>query len=255
MTFANPGYLFLLLLLVPVVGWYIWKLHNTRAAVQLSSTENLSHQPKSIRVWLIHVPFVLRVAAITLLALALAHPQLSNRWQSESTEGIDIMMALDISGTMLGGGSAEWSGTVDGIPVVVAKDEEVASTYLMGLISNPLASDIKTAQEYARVYVNGNDSYTHGGGILCNGYMLIGAFEEVEVYSRLEVFGRKELITDRGEEQQLTAGQFEFEIVSEDTTSKLAVSAIKGICDGLYEVYGDAAYSEIPFLILGQLFS
>ena len=102
MTFANPGYLFLLLLLVPVVGWYIWKLHNTRAAVQLSSTENLSHQPKSIRVWLIHVPFVLRVAAITLLALALARPQLSNRWQSESTEGIDIMMALDISGTMLG---------------------------------------------------------------------------------------------------------------------------------------------------------
>ena len=102
MTFANPGYLFLLLLLIPVVGWYIWKLHNTRAAVQLSSTENLSHQPKSIRVWLIHVPFVLRVAAITLLALALARPQLSNRWQSESTEGIDIMMALDISGTMLG---------------------------------------------------------------------------------------------------------------------------------------------------------
>ena len=45
------------------------------------------------------------------------------------------------------------------------------------------------------------------------------------------------------------------EIVSNDTTSKLAVSAIKGICDGLYEVYGDAAYSEIPFLILGQLFS
>jgi Ca-activated chloride channel family protein len=70
--------------------------------VQLSSTENLSRQPKSIRVWLIHVPFVLRVAAITLLALALARPQLSNRWQSESTEGIDIMMALDISGTMLG---------------------------------------------------------------------------------------------------------------------------------------------------------
>ena len=102
MTFANPGYLFLLLLLLPVVGWYIWKLHNTRAAVQLSSTESLSHQPKSIRIWLIHVPFVLRVAAITLLALALARPQLSNRWQSESTEGIDIMMALDISGTMLG---------------------------------------------------------------------------------------------------------------------------------------------------------
>ena len=102
MSFANPGYLFLLLLLIPVVGWYIWKLRTTRAAVQLSSTERLSRQPKSLRVWLIHVPFVLRVAVVSLLALALARPQLSNRWQSESTEGIDIMMALDISGTMLG---------------------------------------------------------------------------------------------------------------------------------------------------------
>ena len=102
MSFANPGYLFLLLLLMPIVGWYIWKLRNTRAAVQLSNTQSLSLQPKSMRVWLIHVPFALRVAVITLLALALARPQLSNRWQSESTEGIDIMMALDISGTMLG---------------------------------------------------------------------------------------------------------------------------------------------------------
>ena len=102
MTFANPGYLFLLLLLIPVVGWYIWKLRNARASVQLSSTDSLRRQPKSLRVWLIHVPFALRVMVITLLALALARPQLSNRWQSESTEGIDIVMALDISGTMLG---------------------------------------------------------------------------------------------------------------------------------------------------------
>ena len=102
MTFANPGYLFLLLLLIPMVGWYIWKLRHARASVQLSSTDSLQRQPKSVRVWLIHVPFALRVGVITLLSLALARPQLSNRWQSESTEGIDIMMALDISGTMLG---------------------------------------------------------------------------------------------------------------------------------------------------------
>lgn len=102
MTFANSGYLFLLLLLIPVVGWYVWKLRNSHAAVQLSSTDELSCQPKSLRVWMIHVPFVLRVAVIISLSLALARPQLSNRWQSESTEGIDIMMALDISGTMLG---------------------------------------------------------------------------------------------------------------------------------------------------------
>ena len=102
MSFANPGYLFLLLLLIPVVGWYIWKLRKKQASVQISFTAILQKQAKSVRVWMIHVPFVLRVAAIVLLSLALARPQLSNRWQSESTEGIDIMMALDISGTMLG---------------------------------------------------------------------------------------------------------------------------------------------------------
>lgn len=101
MTFANPGYLFLLLLLIPVIGWYIYELRKADASIQIGDTRILQGQPKSLRVRLLHLPFILRVAAITLLSLALARPQLTNRWSSESTEGIDIMMALDISGTML----------------------------------------------------------------------------------------------------------------------------------------------------------
>jgi Ca-activated chloride channel family protein len=101
MTFANPGYLFLLLLLIPVIGWYIYELRKADASIQIGDTRVLQKQPKSLRVRLLHIPFILRVAAITLLSLALARPQLTNRWSSESTEGIDIMMALDISGTML----------------------------------------------------------------------------------------------------------------------------------------------------------
>ena len=100
MTFSNPGYLFLLLLLIPIIGWYLWKLHSTRATVQLSSTSSLQRHPRSLRVLLVHMPFVFRVLIVALLAIGLARPQLSNRWQSESTEGIDIMLALDISGTM-----------------------------------------------------------------------------------------------------------------------------------------------------------
>ena len=101
MTFANPGYLFLLLLLIPVIGWYIYELRKADASIQIGDTRVIQKQPKSLRVRLLHLPFILRVAAITLLSLALARPQLTNRWSSESTEGIDIMMALDISGTML----------------------------------------------------------------------------------------------------------------------------------------------------------
>lgn len=100
MSFASPGYLFLLLFLTPVVGWYIYELHKADASVQMSSATTLKRSARSWRVYLLHVPFVLRVAAITLLSIALARPQLTNRWSSESTEGIDIMMALDISGTM-----------------------------------------------------------------------------------------------------------------------------------------------------------
>ena len=101
MIFHSPAYLYLLLLLVPVIGWYVWQLRDAHATLQLSDTGVLNKQDKTLRVWLIHVPFVLRVLCITLLSIALARPQLTNRWQSESTEGIDIMMALDISGTML----------------------------------------------------------------------------------------------------------------------------------------------------------
>lgn len=101
MTFANPEYLFLLLLLLPIVGWYIYELRKSDASVQVSDTRVLAAQPKSIRIWLLHVPFMLRIAVITLISIALARPQLTNKWSSQSTEGIDIMMALDISGTML----------------------------------------------------------------------------------------------------------------------------------------------------------
>ena len=100
MTFASPAYLLLLILLIPVIGWYIWELHDQDASLQVSSAASLARQKKSTRIYLLHVPFILRVAAITLLSIALARPQLSNRWSKESTEGIDIMMALDISGTM-----------------------------------------------------------------------------------------------------------------------------------------------------------
>lgn len=102
MTFSNPYYLLLLLLLIPVIGWYIYELHKSDASVQVSSTSVLRSQPKSVRIYLLHVPFALRVVSIICLSVALARPQLNNRWQKESTEGIDIMMALDISGTMQG---------------------------------------------------------------------------------------------------------------------------------------------------------
>jgi len=100
MTFHNPEYLFLLLLLVPIIYWYIKEMHKSDASLQISSHRNLLKFPKSRKVKLRHVPFVLRVLAISFIIIALARPQASNSWRTENTEGIDIMMALDVSGTM-----------------------------------------------------------------------------------------------------------------------------------------------------------
>lgn len=101
MTFKNPEYLFFLFLLIPIVYWYIKEMHKSDASLQISSHRNLQSKQKSIRIKLLHVPFILRSLAIVMVVIALARPQASNSWRTESTEGIDIMITLDISGTML----------------------------------------------------------------------------------------------------------------------------------------------------------
>ncbi len=101
MTFHNIEYLFLLLLLAPVIFWYIWEMRKSDASLQISSLQQLGKFPKSKRIRMMHLPFVLRVLAVVFLIIALARPQMSNSWKSENVEGIDIVMALDISGTML----------------------------------------------------------------------------------------------------------------------------------------------------------
>lgn len=102
MVFANPTYLYLLLLLIPMIGWYIWKLRKSQASLQISSSEAFDAPgATSWKVYLRHVPFILRMAAIAVLIIILARPQSTNSWQNTSTEGIDIVMAMDISSSML----------------------------------------------------------------------------------------------------------------------------------------------------------
>lgn len=101
MVFANPTYLYLLSLLIPVIGWYIWKLRNSQASIRVSAGHAFDKAPTTYKVYLRHFPFVLRILAITALIVVLARPQSTNSWQNSSTEGIDIMMAVDISSSML----------------------------------------------------------------------------------------------------------------------------------------------------------
>lgn len=102
MVFANPTYLYLLLLLIPMTGWYIYKLSKNQASLQVSSSQAFDVPgAASWKVYLRHVPFILRMAAVGVLIVILARPQSTNSWQNSSTEGIDIVLAMDISSSML----------------------------------------------------------------------------------------------------------------------------------------------------------
>jgi len=101
MNFHNPHFLWFLLLLVPIAAWYVRRVVQGGAAIRISTVEGLRQAPKSVRYYLRHLPFVLRSSAFALLVVALARPQDAERFQHTSTEGIDIMLALDVSTSML----------------------------------------------------------------------------------------------------------------------------------------------------------
>ena len=98
---ANPELLWLLAGLPLVVAWYVWKGRRQQASLRHPSLTLLGDLPHGWRVRLRHIPFALRVLALAALIVALARPQSSARGENVYREGIDITIALDISGSML----------------------------------------------------------------------------------------------------------------------------------------------------------
>ncbi len=101
MQFANPIYLYLLILLVPLIVWYIIRMSKVQASFKLASTFAFQNTKKGIRVYMRHLPFVMRMIAIASLIIAISRPQAIDSWEKSETQGIDIVLALDISGSML----------------------------------------------------------------------------------------------------------------------------------------------------------
>jgi Ca-activated chloride channel family protein len=100
-TFAQPAFLFFLIIIPLMSVWYWFKHKSNNADIQISDTSFFSKTPKSIRQRLYHGLFVVRMLAIAFLIVALARPQSHSSSQDVSVEGIDIVLACDISGSML----------------------------------------------------------------------------------------------------------------------------------------------------------
>ena len=101
LEFANKEWLWTLILIPLMIVWYYLRYHVGRANITMSSFRNFSLGKPSIKEWGYNGLFVLRIAAVAFISIALARPQSSTSWQDRTTEGIDIVIALDISGSML----------------------------------------------------------------------------------------------------------------------------------------------------------
>lgn len=101
MEFANPHILWLLAAILPLTGYYVWRTMQGDATIRISSVEGLRHAPRTVRYYLRHIPFALRCVALATLIVALARPQSAEHDTRTDAEGIDIVLALDISGSML----------------------------------------------------------------------------------------------------------------------------------------------------------
>jgi len=101
MEFVSKEYLLLLLLLIPYILWYLLYRKKTEPTMQMSDTNVYRYAPKSMRQRLVWLPAFLRMVTFVAVVLALARPQTHNSWGKRTSEGIDIMLAMDVSTSML----------------------------------------------------------------------------------------------------------------------------------------------------------
>lgn len=97
----HPGMLWLLLLLLPLIGWYIWKWRGGDPSLGVSSLMPFKGNTARVKVMLMHVCFALQLVAIMAMIVALARPQTHDSMHSSNVEGTDIVLAMDISSSML----------------------------------------------------------------------------------------------------------------------------------------------------------
>lgn len=100
MQLAHPQLLWLFTILIPIIVWYVMRQRDAHPSLSVSSTSAFAKMPVSWKQYLRHFMFVLRLGAIGCLIIVLARPQMKDKWSTSSTEGTDIVLALDISGSM-----------------------------------------------------------------------------------------------------------------------------------------------------------
>lgn len=139
--FANPIYFLLLIVPVAMIVWYVLKHTQLQASLQVPTVQPFTKLPVGWRVRFRHFPFILRIITVLLVILILARPQSSNSWRNTSTEGIDIMLTLDISSSML---------ARDFKPNRIEAAKEVASTFIAGRPSDNIGLVVFSGESFTQ---------------------------------------------------------------------------------------------------------
>ena len=116
-----------------------------------------------------------------------------------------------VTGQMLGGGAAKWTGTIDGKPKTISKYDGAQARYMIGLRSDSSVDDQNVAKGLASLYITGNESNVHGGGIMTNGNVVAGSTTEVKVYPKMKLNGIKVL-----EGGSLEGNDFNFQLLKQN---------------------------------------
>ena len=123
-----------------------------------------------------------------------------------------------VTGQMLGGGAANWKGTIDGQPsttieppTTIGKYEGAQAKYMIGLDANPSDGDQGLARDNATLFITGNESNVHGGGIMTNGNVVAGSTQEVKVYPKMKLNGSK--VFEGG---TLKGNDFDFQLLKQN---------------------------------------
>ena len=99
-TFVNREFFYLLIIPIAILIWYILKYKFVSSTILFSDTHSIS-KTITLKQRLRHLPYLLKIIATALLIIAIARPQSTANWEESTTDGIDIVLAMDISGSML----------------------------------------------------------------------------------------------------------------------------------------------------------
>ena len=99
-SFVNSELLILLIIPIIILIWNHIKKSKNKSSIEFSNTESLQSLT-SVKTKFKNIPYYLKLVAFSLLVIAIARPQSSTKWEESTTEGIDIIISMDISGSML----------------------------------------------------------------------------------------------------------------------------------------------------------